>query len=393
MVCNYLNYFIRGNDFRPSYSYLGQVRSLVDPKVPIMTLTATATNKIRDQILRTLCMTDTVSIVMPSFRGNITYFASRIKHSDFTCFDPIIQNLKDKHFNAEKVVIFCRNVKTVGQLYAHFIYALSEDSENSLNCIVAMFHRSTVQANKEHILITFPKKDSTIRLLIATVAFGMGINIPDIRVVINYGSPSTIESFAQESGRAGRDGDPAYSILLYNGYSLGKGLTEESMYSQVNCCKSKYLMEYFTLKLHGQDSYFDIPAANTVMNTHDCCGLCRDACSCKNCPVIPWLLSIVGVNAFGSDVDEKPDNYRAVNEDLLVNLKYNFEDYQSQLIEEMNLSCDEVSTSFSSMIMDEVLSNCGYLLTVEDVFTHTSITDDDMAEDIVLLLNELIPLD
>lgn len=360
-----------------------------------MALTATSTNKIREQILSTLCMTDTVSIVMPSFRANITYFASRVKHSDFTCFNPIIQNLKDRRLNAEKIVIFCRNVKTVGQLYAHFIYALSEDSVNSLNRIVAMFHRSTAQVNKEYILNTFPKKDSTIRLLIATVAFGMGINIPDIRMVINYGAPSTIEAFAQESGRAGRDGEPAYSITLYNGYSLRKGLTEESMmkYCQNESCKSKYLMDYFTLKLHEQDSYFESPAIETVMNTHTCCDICRDACSCGACPDIPCSMPIVVANVIGSDGDEKPDNVRAVNEDILVTLKDNLEDYENQLTEEMDLMIDEESTSFSFIILNEVLSNCGYLLTVDDVLTYTSITDDGMAEDIIVLLNEVTPLD
>ena len=58
-----------------------------------------------------------------------------------------------------------------------------------------MFHRSTAEANKDHVLNTFPKRNSTIRLLIATVAFGMEINIPHIRIVINYGAPSTIEAF------------------------------------------------------------------------------------------------------------------------------------------------------------------------------------------------------
>jgi superfamily II DNA or RNA helicase len=320
-----------------------------------------------------------------------------MKHSDLSCFDGIIQHLKEKEITADKVLIFCRNVKTVGLLYAHFINALSEITKDPLNRIVAMFHRSTAQANKDHVLNMFPKENSKIRLLIATVAFGMGINIPDIRVVINYGAPSTIEAFSQESGRAGRDGNPSFSILLYSGYTLRKGLNDTHMiqYCKTLSCRSKHLLDYFQLTLCEGDHLFENQAIGRVMNTHSCCDNCRDACKCSECPECPSMVMSACapvVTDESEEVAEKPDNVRAVDDNSLIVVRENLVDYQNHLKEEANWRLDDVAVDSIEIPVDQIVETCGYLLIVEDVLTHTSVTDDAVATDIIELIDEVIPM-
>ncbi len=91
-----------------------------------------------------------------------------------------------------------------------------------------MFHRSTASLNKEHVRQEFSKQDSTLRLVFATVAFGMDVDIPDIECVVLWGAPPGLENFAQESGRAGRDGRHSSSLIYYIEHDIAKDrCTEE----------------------------------------------------------------------------------------------------------------------------------------------------------------------
>ena len=77
-----------------------------------------------------------------------------------------------------------------------------------------MFHRSTAQLNKAHVLKEFPKNDSVLRIVFATVAFGIGVDIPDVEQFVHWGAPRGLEQFVQESGRDGRDGRQIYLVFI-----------------------------------------------------------------------------------------------------------------------------------------------------------------------------------
>ena len=167
-----------------------------------------------------------------------------------------------------KTVVYCNNLDVVSNVYLYFHHRVC-NSGTRLSP-VAMYHSKTADANKEHVIQEFPKPDSIVRVVVATVAFGLGVNIPDIRKVINFGAPRNLEEFVQESGRAGRDGEFAESIL-YHSNTLKCRDTDDSMLQYCArdlTCRRKYLTQYFRLT-----DVEEFPPPE-VKSTPNCCDLC-----------------------------------------------------------------------------------------------------------------------
>ena len=135
-----------------------------------------------------------------------------------------------------------------------------------------MYMRCTDPEVKEKIVPAFTR-ESNLRIVMATVAFGMGINCTDVRQVIHYGPPSDLESYIQETGRAGRDGSPALAILVGN--NRPRRHTEQSMkdyLSNSNKCRRDFLFLNF-------DNYSRTFSSSLCL----CCDLCQKLCSCLRC--------------------------------------------------------------------------------------------------------------
>ncbi|MBV7440857.1 RecQ family ATP-dependent DNA helicase [Weeksellaceae bacterium TAE3-ERU29] len=186
-----------GHDFRPSYLALKTLKEEY-PKKPILALTATATPKIKNDILKQLNIENATVFQKSLQRKNLAY---RIHESS--------DKLKDLEYYLKKYkgssIVFC---KTRKQTYEVSTYL----SKRGFNANYYHARLSKEEKNKR-------QKDfinSHDLILVSTNAFGMGIDKPDVRLVIHYEAPSTIESYFQEVGRGGRDGNPATGILLYN---------------------------------------------------------------------------------------------------------------------------------------------------------------------------------
>ena len=129
--------------------------------------------------------------------------------------------MKDKRINLPKTVVFCRSCKDCADLYVAIIDKFGKDKTeppgypNFLEyCLVSMYTRASKASVKELIMSLFRNTQSTLRVLIATTAFSMGIDIPDIRQVYHWGAPSDLEQYLQEIGRAGRDGNTSKAVLI-----------------------------------------------------------------------------------------------------------------------------------------------------------------------------------
>lgn len=135
----------------------------------------------------------------------------------------------------------------------------------------------TEEEVKEEIVQAFTKENSTLRIVIATVAFGMGIDCPKVREVVHFGPPDDLESYVQETGRAGRDGLPSLALLLIKP-GTSKRHTEKSMIdytSNSTSCRRDVLFCNFD---NYSRSRFDL-------KLYLCCDVCSKSCNCGNCEV------------------------------------------------------------------------------------------------------------
>ena len=187
-----------GYDFRPSYLQIASIRRLV-PEAPVLALTATATPEVVDDIQERLGFKVKNVFRMSFERKNLAYVVRQTEDKDAEMVH-ILQSVP------QTAIIYCRSrkrTKDVAQKLTE--YGIS----------ATWYHAGLEPAVKDQRQNDW--QNDRIRVIVATNAFGMGIDKPDVRVVIHLDCPSSLEAYFQEAGRAGRDGRKAYAVLLYNG--------------------------------------------------------------------------------------------------------------------------------------------------------------------------------
>ena len=188
-----------GYDFRPSYLQIAVIRKLV-PNVPILALTATATPDVIDDIQERLGFTEKNVFRMSFERKNLVYVVRQAEDKEAEMVH-ILQSIP------KTAIVYCRSrkrTKEVAQLLMQ--YGISS----------TWYHAGLEPAVKDQRQSEW--QHDKVRVMVATNAFGMGIDKADVRVVVHMDCPSSLEAYFQEAGRAGRDGQKAYAVLLYNGH-------------------------------------------------------------------------------------------------------------------------------------------------------------------------------
>jgi ATP-dependent DNA helicase RecQ len=187
-----------GHDFRPEYRQLAQLRDLF-PRVPFMALTATATERVRGDIIKHLKLRESACYVASFNRPNLTY---RVIPKSGP-YEQTLEFIRTRP--RESGIVYCQSRKSAESVAAR----LTEDGVAARPYHAGMEAKDRAQ-NQEFFL-----RDE-VRVICATIAFGMGINKPNVRFVIHYDLPKNIEGYYQETGRAGRDGLPSECLLLFS---------------------------------------------------------------------------------------------------------------------------------------------------------------------------------
>jgi len=241
-----------GHDFRPDYLFLNGIKKQF-PKVPIIALTASADEITRKDIIKQLNLQEPLVLISSFDRANIKYFVQPKQ----SVSQNIIQYLNEHPDDSG--IIYCLSRKGTEEMSKKL-------QENGINS--AFYHAGINSIERAKVQEDFLK--DKIRVMVATIAFGMGIDKSNVRFVMHADLPKNIESYYQETGRAGRDGLPSEAILFYSyadvvklrNFAMVEGNEEQSDlmlqklkqmsdFAEMQKCRRQYLMEYFGEKHDG----------------------------------------------------------------------------------------------------------------------------------------------
>ncbi|XP_072019642.1 uncharacterized protein, partial [Amphiura filiformis] len=369
--------------FREQYSALAELRAFIPSHVPVIALTATATDKVKGIVLKSLALANVYEIKESPDRPNIKYCVVNIPNRPGPdTFDWLIDSLKSKKQETPRTIVYCRSHDQCTNLYAIFYASLGRQCQH-----FAMYHGSTDPDVQRLIVEDFEKPDGTIRMLFATIAFGMGVNVRGVNSIIHVGPSSAVDDYMQESGRCGRDGTQSVAILLsFPGMFRGTK-TEESMKQYVankEVCRRQKLLDSFGAAKCPDEG-----------NKHQCCDICATSCTCTipTCPAVSQeetdLVKHLGEK--GTAYHAPPE--RLVSEDQREDLRASLLEYRDRFLDSNQtryLAGSDIASGIPIAFVNDIVRDCHYELTLEQFNKRYPFYDEDHALKVWTLVQNVV---
>lgn len=261
-----------GHDFRPEYRELHRLR-IIHPKAPFIALTATATAKVLEDIQNSLNLKNPSLIKKSFLRPNLSFQIEYLR-TESEKDSKLLEILESENAKEKKgrIIIYCATRNKVDEVCKFLL-----DNGHK----AARYHAGKTDNMREKTQNNY--SSGKVKILVATNAFGMGLDSPDVRLVLHYQIPSSVESYYQEAGRAGRDGKPSRCILFFQNADLAiqsfiirkesnrKGgetlLDAMRAYAHSTACRQKFLCDYFGEEIESCGKC-DICASSEIIVKH-----------------------------------------------------------------------------------------------------------------------------
>lgn len=261
------------------FARLGEVRSLIPQHVPIMSLTATATKSTRKVVMKRLNMKHPMVISVTPDKPNVVYrVADKTTMEDIVT--PVADRLKEDGTRADKIIVYCRYHREVADFYELFKKKLGRFftsppcfADLAKYRVVDMYTSITVESVKKQILESFCNPNGKLRVVVSTVAFGMGLDCPNVRKIIHWGPSADLEGYVQETGRGGRDGEPCSATIFQKSdqQHTAKPMMQYCL-NNGNCHRYELFKDFDDFETLSKPT----PGCN-------CCDICMRDCVCGHC--------------------------------------------------------------------------------------------------------------
>ena len=233
-------------------------------------------------------------------RKNIYFSSSRRGNQGdeklVNILDPLLKDLRSRRQDFPLTIIY-GNLETIANCFSYFSSELGNEQYEPIdapklarNRLFTQYHAQYPEHERKRIVDELIQGKSKLRIIFATVAFGIGLDISNIRHVLHIGVPYSMEEYFQEAGRAGRDGLPAKAHIFFNSHDISKGRKQLSdvmrNYVQEKKCKREMILNYFGFKAPSRSG-----------SLHECCDFHQNMCDCDDCVIssIPSILEEAGI--------------------------------------------------------------------------------------------------